>query len=371
MLRRTFFLLFLFFIWTEQATSHIRNIRTFPVPDSLHTWIIQYDLAGYPGDRFRIIFRVAFAETLAFEKIQSAHGDVGSGILPGNGKKILWKSTRGSSYVLNPSLVRLETNPVFLAERSTENMVEVSEGLCFVGDSPPGYGLRVWPKDLWEVKGFLTDKCEVTNSQFAQFLNCGYGDFYHPKMRIVKNKEGKFLPMDGFGDHPAVYVNWYVASTYAHWAGKRLPTEIEWEKAARGTSRKFGAKKGIGFGFMYPWGNENPDSSRANFHRPHPPEFGDTTPVGFFNGQTYNGFQTTDSPSSYGVYDMAGNVWEWTATPYKSFAQNPLVAKDTLYVIRGGSWRDPPIALKVGIRASRKPTDRFNYLGFRCCKSLK
>ena len=187
---------------------------------------------------------------------------------------------------------------------------------------------------------------DVTNAQFTRYLNAALaageiqidgsniigfypgdpfngvkhemeikaGDWLHmvlddPGLRL--NFEGKtFTPMPGYENHPMTNVTWFGAKAYCEYYGWRLPTEMEWEKAARGQ-----------YGNAFPWGNEIA-LNNANYYSSHDifekiiGKLGDTTPVGFYNGQTYAGYQTRDSASPYGLYDMAGNVWQWTADIY-------------------------------------------------------
>ena len=144
------------------------------------------------------------------------------------------------------------------------------------------------------VSSFYIDKYKVTNEEYCQFLNDGNEGYWTPwNLRIGRAVEGKnrgkFVPADqSLARHPVVLVNWYQARGYAAWAGKRLPTEAEWEYAAAGTE-----------GRLYPWGNDPPDETRADF----PIQHHHTVPVDWY----------PDSATPEGVFQMAGNSAEWCA----------------------------------------------------------
>lgn len=174
----------------------------------------------------------------------------------------------------------------------------------------------------------------------------------HKGLRFVYDGE-QFTAAPGYENHPAVLVTWFGAQAYCHFYGWRLPTEVEWEKAARGPD-----------GLPYPWGHDL-DRNNANYYSSHDlfekiaGKLGDTTPVGFFNGRTYNGYQTQDSPSPYGLYDMAGNVWQWTGDVYE----------DThLRYMRGGSKADYGYNLRAWTRNSAAPDYYSVNVGFRCAR---
>jgi formylglycine-generating enzyme required for sulfatase activity len=164
-----------------------------------------------------------------------------------------------------------------------------------------------------------------------------------------------FSALKGYENHPMVQVTWFGAKAYCEFFDGRLPTEVEWEKAARGTD-----------GRPFPWGDEI-QAENANYYSSHDifekvvGKLGDTTPVGFYNGNTYDGFQTIDSPSPYGLYDMAGNVWQWTDDVYEGAHYR---------YMRGGSKADYGYNLRVWTRNNSHPDYVSPNVGFRCVRLL-
>jgi len=223
---------------------------------------------------------------------------------------------------------------------------------------------------------FWMDQHEVTNSQYAQFLNVQgnkleEGETWlnadHEDVSIVQ-KNGKWQPKNGYEDHPVVEVSWYGAQAYCEWAGRRLPTEAEWEKAARGGME----------GKEYPWGNTF-DGDKVNFC--------DSKCDLTWANNTYNdGYKKTAPVSSYtpndfGLFDMAGNVSEWVADWFdedyyvSSSYDNPLgpprPSTGGIHCLRGGSWYDTDQNIRVSTRgkASGLMFSKFGNPGFRCAES--
>jgi len=172
----------------------------------------------------------------------------------------------------------------------------------------------------------------------------------------ITYKNGIFSSLPVYQNHPVTMVSWFGAEAFCDYYGWRLPTELEWEKAARGTELVDER------GWAFPWGNEihtnyaNYYSSSDLFERL-AGKLGGTTPVGLFNGGSYDDFQTYDHASSYGLYDMAGNVWQWTGDDYH---------KQHYRYLRGGSFYSYEVDLRVWKRNSAGPTYFAPDVGFRC-----
>ncbi len=193
---------------------------------------------------------------------------------------------------------------------------------------------------------FFMDTYQVSVSQYARFLDATSQEA-PPDWSIMNRSQHQ--------KRPVANVDWADAQAYCTWAGKRLPTEAEWEKAARGTD-----------GRTYPWGNEHPTKFFANVSRDNWNNHGALTPVGTFQ----------EGKSPYGIYDMAGNVWEWVNDWYDpdyyktSPSKNPTgPSTGESKVIRGGSWGSGPDALRAANREIHSPSIRGLGTGFRCAKT--
>ncbi|THJ25587.1 MAG: formylglycine-generating enzyme family protein [Nitrospira sp. CG24E] len=196
------------------------------------------------------------------------------------------------------------------------------------------------------VDAFYMDKHQVSVGRYGTFLDATSHEA--PAEWDIMNKSMH-------QKRPVVNVDWADADAYCKWAGKRLPTEAEWEKAARGTD-----------GRIYPWGNELPTDFHANMKKEVWNNHVVLTPVGMFEG----------GKSPYGVYDMAGNVWEWVNDWYGRdyYKTGPLKnptgpSKGDYKVIRGGSWGSSPKDLRTTDREYRLPSFGGLGTGFRCAKT--
>ncbi len=196
---------------------------------------------------------------------------------------------------------------------------------------PAGAFLFSATREPRSIPAFYIDKYPVTNRQYEAF--CRATSYRFPKNW---NKEGFNRP-----DAPVVGVSYSDALKYSTWVGKELPTEEQWEKACRGID-----------GRRFPWGDDLADETRACFGRD--PATGGTDPVTAHEAR---------GASPYGVIDLAGNVWEWTSTSDQD-------ESETIHVIKGGCYNDPPDLLDASVRLGATPKDKFETIGFRCAKSV-
>ena len=202
------------------------------------------------------------------------------------------------------------------------------------------------PEHISATKAFYIDLNEVTNADYKKFTDETKREtpYHWPEGNPPKIKE----------QHPVVYVSWFDANNYCKWTGKRLPTEQEWEKAARGAD-----------GLIYPWGNQ---WSLDKSNNPYKNSTG-TVPIGSF----------PEGKSPYGLNDMSGNVWEWVDSYYLPHPGNPVTraeyGKDKR-VLKGGSWFDC-LSYGCGLSAPTfnrsffTPEVKNNSFGFRCAKDAR
>lgn len=243
-----------------------------------------------------------------------------------------------------------------------DSTVEIPTGKFQMGTNLKNADAASRPQHTVNLKAYRIDKYLVTNAQYARFI-AATGHRPPSDWKDGKIQQGTLL-------HPVTLVNWYDAAAYAKWAGKRLPTEAEWEKAARGTDAR-----------RWPWGNEM-DPKRLNT---------------YYNvGSASDVTAYANGVSPYGVYDMAGNVDEWIEDdflPYegtdaeaevfkgkiakvasdqdRAMKVSDMVAVDRQYkVLRGGSWKGDPFSTATYHRDYSWPNYASDFYGFRCASDL-
>jgi formylglycine-generating enzyme required for sulfatase activity len=238
-------------------------------------------------------------------------------------------------------LTFITSTPVFGQDNPLKNMVLIPKGEFNMGKNSPGPS--DWqPEHKVKIDSFYLDKYEVTNKQYYEF--CMATKHALPEFWGTKEfKSGLDFP-----DFPVVGISWFEADGYAKWAGKRLPTEAEWEYASRGglTDKNF------------PTGDQA-DSTKANFGK----KYKCILKVGSFQ------------PNGFGLFDMAGNVWEWVSDNYGSDYyktspdNNPKGAERGRFkVIRGGSWHSGAMCIQNYYRNGLSPSWVDFGVGFRCAK---
>src|SRR6478609_5368703 len=225
-----------------------------------------------------------------------------------------------------------------------EGMVAIPAGWFVMGSDPSvdrDAGPQEQPQRWIYLDSFMLDRYEVTNVHYLRFI-LGAGAAVPPYW-----KDDPFP--DKVARHPVIGVSWHDADAYCRWAGKRLPTEAEWEKAARGTDDR-----------RFPWGNVEPTHKHLNFNQQWQ---GEKTlmPVGSYEA----------GKSPFGVYDMAGNVWEWVADWYdplyyeKSPPTNPKGPEAGTYkVLRSSGWSVETPLVRLFTRGKSDPVNRNDSTGF-------
>jgi formylglycine-generating enzyme required for sulfatase activity len=265
-----------------------------------------------------------------------------------------------------PSPPTLEPTPtpetVKISPKDGMTQILIPAGTFFMGGMDVHRKNDELPAHEVFISAFWMDQVEVTNGMYQLCVDSGS---CRPPAQVRSDNREEYFGNPEFQDFPVVHVTWYDANAYCQWAGRRLPTEAEWERAARGDDKR-----------NFPWGDEFPNEYNANALN----FISDTWRVGSF----------PEGASPFGVLDMAGNVWEWVADRYrpdyygKSSAENPTGPADdevfnNLRVIRGGSFQEDGIFMRLANRNSldgpnpkAQSTDDEYYgrssvkVGFRC-----
>ncbi len=361
-------LIFLTFsIFCQNNAPVASNISVAQRTDGSKIIDIYYDVTDADGDSLTITLYISSDDGVNWDITPTQlSGDIGAGILSGTGKHILWNAgDEATGYEGSQFKFKVIAN-------------DGQEGFewCYVPEGIFTYGefdeIQLIPYD------FQIMKYEVTNSQYVTFLEeaLANGDITVTTSTVEgyytgdeNYSAGSYLFLDlvdsdcridwtgteftivsGYEDHPVVEITWFGSWAFADFYGFDLPTEFEWEKAAHGNT-----------GYDYPWGNSI-DGSMANYFDSGDPWEPGTTPIGMYNGQIIQDFQTADSPSPFGGYDMVGNLWELT----DSFWGGGFTAR----VKRGGCWLNDILNLKTWIRANPDPHQSESDTGFRCIRII-
>jgi len=255
---------------------------------------------------------------------------------------------------------------------SEEEAAQPPEGMVLIPAGPFQMGSTTGdvdeaPVHTVELDAFYIDQHEVTNAEYQAFVTAtGYpaprGIGYTAVYELLKHDYEPWRD-SGFNHphQPVTTVTWFDAVVYCEWAGKRLPTEAEWEKAARGDLEDA----------RYPWGSAEPDNTAANFADSQTEFEWRSTNVN--DGFLFTAPVGTFPPNGYGLFDMAGNVWEWCADWYSPtyYVESPRRNPKGPYtgerrVLRGGTWYRAAHTLRNAERVSDFPENSLNVVGFRC-----
>ncbi len=309
-----------------------------------------------------------------------------------------WRSSKRTNLSFNGKIFRAITLAMTLALLASCSPVDVNAPIPTFDTNidsnawaqiPAGEFHFGQHKDIASTDAYEIMITDVTTAQYADFLNsalaAGYvktkggqivgfypGDKFHAVKHEEEIKAGYwlFIPLkdpsqrikfdgttfsvqSGYENHPMTDVTWFGAWGYCKYYDNRLPTEMEWEKAGRGTDDR-----------PFPWGDEILREN-ANFYSSRDPfeemsSFGSrTSPVGFYNGRKYGDYQSLDSASPYGLYDMAGNVWQWTGNVFEGMHYR---------FMRGGSKDTYDMDLRLWVRNNATPTYFSPGVGFRCAR---
>lgn len=304
---------------------------------------------------------------------------------PSQGRRVIWKSVRVDKRLSPADIVEtihpgVSTGMGNEPEESSAGMTLIPAGEFLMGSLEGAGDSDENPQRRVYLDAYYIDIHEVTNAQYYQFWLADGGE----KSKHTPASYGSLYMIGDWPEvaktkpnYPVVGITWYDAGAYAEWAGKRLPTEAEWEKAARGTD-----------GRTWPWGNDFYSEIPIPGAAKESPESGTEAPVSRTHSNRRDGndgYDNTAAPvknyptgvSPYGVYDMAGNVWEWVADWYDrdyfagGLAKNPNGPdRGKFKVVRGGSWNHRDRNQRCCNRYYCYPDSWGNTLGFRCVRSV-
>ncbi len=329
--------------WTAtNSSSPTVEVAASPIPTlDLLEYTVQ---SGDTCSEIAQAFSVSLAEIAALNDLPPNCGVIYAG------QKLLIPQASGVT-TRTPAAEVLATPPtpvaIQIAAEDGMELVLVPEGEFWMGspDADAAAGKEEKPLHAVYLRAYWIDRVEVTNAMYARCVAAGACG--RPE-KVQSSSRPSYYDNPAFADYPVVYVSWNDANDYCRWANRRLPSEAEWEKAARGTD-----------GRAYPWGEAAPTARLANFNR----QVGDTSRVGSYPAGS----------SPFGVLDMAGNVAEWVQDWYRenyytlSPSINPLGPTEGEFrVLRGGSWYNLAPAMRAAFRLWNYPDLRSDTVGFRC-----
>jgi formylglycine-generating enzyme required for sulfatase activity len=376
---KNFLTIFLCFTIAQAYTQSIVNVTFRQEGETVR---ITYDLKeAQNGQTFNIELYCSTDDGRTYgNALKAVSGDVGEKIIGGYSKTIIWKPMQENITTLESDKVKFK---VTAAIKSTmpDNMVFVKGGTFQMGsnesdDENPIHSVTI--------SDFYIGKYEVTVAEFEKFIKAaGYktdaekGDGSYIYTTTWEKKAGVYWKHDTKGDlrtrsdynHPVIHVSWNDATAYCKWLqettgkGYRLPTEAEWEYAARGGNQSKN----------YKYAGTNDESSLYRYAN-----FADKSTDFSWSVKSQNDNYAYTAPvgkylsNELGIYDMSGNVWEWCSDWYgsdyykNSSSNNPEGANSGAYrVLRGGAWSITPASCRIANRRSNAPTYRITYLGFR------
>jgi formylglycine-generating enzyme required for sulfatase activity len=316
--------------------------------------IVNYDLEAASSYQINMLFSTDGGSH--FEgPLQAVEGDVGPGISPGTGKQIIWNVLEERESLCSEGIVFK-----IAASQNMPSMILI-EGGSFQMGNEEGEGDEK-PVHPVELSSFYLGKQEVTNQEYCIFLNTvkkplkeveDWVDLDDPDCKI-KAQGIEFIPEAGFENHPAIEITYYGAQAYCEWAGGRLPTEAEWEYAARGGNHYSPfTYSGSAIVDEVAWYRDN-------------------------RGTLTHLAVGQKKENALGLQDMSGNVWEWCHDWYHKnyYKDSPLAnpegpGQEVFRVVRGGSWMDPENELRVTNRHWIQPNYSYDYVGFRLCKDME
>jgi formylglycine-generating enzyme required for sulfatase activity len=332
----------------------VTNVQAVQQASPSQLVVITYDVLDTDGDAMTVSLQISADGGATWAvPVNTVSGDIGDGILSGVGYQIIWDA--GIDY---PSHSGTEYQAKVLSDDHQE---DTFEGMVLVPAGPYDMGATYQspyslPIHTVTVPAFYIDIYEVTNAQYKAF--CDATSRAYPPDPTSSFYTPPYFSNPTYANYPVVNVDWYDAGAYAVWAGKRLPTEAEWERAAKGNADNR----------RWPWG-DTWIAANANVGSGNADGYTYTSPVGNY----------PEGMSSDGCYDMAGNVWEWCEDDWHSsyniagrpdngsaWIDNP---RGSFRVERGGSWDYYYTSARCANRNYNYPSYRYSSVGFRCART--